>query len=308
VSFFIAFIITLLLASLGTKTFFGILRLLGLYTTVDECRAKVYVLFGKVIGVIEEPGLRFPIVEMGPQAALVSFFGKVHELDMRLDQKYLRSLPVNTEEGTPMGIGVWYEMRVSNPVAFLFENMDPAGSLQANVANATVRCLSNMPLDQMLTSRHGMSRLVRAEVSPRSESWGYRLGSVYIRKVHFRDLHMIQQIEQKVVNRLRQVTSAIRQAGANQVDVIGSAAEKEAAVEFSRAEAVRPRLVGQALTQISRDREVLQALMGILETQRLMEGKADITLVPDGGSSLLSQLLAAGAGDAAPSGSGRKSG
>jgi regulator of protease activity HflC (stomatin/prohibitin superfamily) len=199
-------------------------------------------------------------------------------------------------------------MRVSNPVAFLFENMDPAGSLQANVANATVRCLSNMPLDQMLTSRHGMSRLVRAEVSPRSESWGYRLGSVYIRKVHFRDLHMIQQIEQKVVNRLRQVTSAIRQAGANQVDVIGSAAEKEAAVEFSRAEAVRPRLVGQALTQISRDREVLQALMGILETQRLMEGKADITLVPDGGSSLLSQLLAAGAGDAAPSGSGRKSG
>jgi regulator of protease activity HflC (stomatin/prohibitin superfamily) len=308
VSFLVAFIITLLLASLGTKTFFGILRLLGLYTTVDECRAKVYVLFGKVIGVIEEPGLRFPIVEMGPQAALVSFFGKVHELDMRLDQKYLRSLPVNTEEGTPMGIGVWYEMRVSNPVAFLFENMDPAGSLQANVANATVRCLSNMPLDQMLTSRHGMSRLVRAEVSPRSESWGYRLGSVYIRKVHFRDLHMIQQIEQKVVNRLRQVTSAIRQAGANQVDVIGSAAEKEAAVEFSRAEAVRPRLVGQALTQISRDREVLQALMGILETQRLMEGKADITLVPDGGSSLLSQLLAAGAGDAAPSGSGRKSG
>ena len=92
------------------------------------------------------------------------------------------------------------------------------------------------------------------------------------------------------------------------MDVIGSAAEKEAAVEFSRAEAVRPRLVGQALTQISRDREVLQALMGILETQRLMEGKADITLVPDGGSSLLSQLLAAGAGDAAPSGSGRKSG
>ena len=57
------------------------------------------------------------------------------------------------------------------------------------------------------------------------------------------------------------------------MDVIGSAAEKEAAVEFSRAEAVRPRLVGQALAQISRDREVLHALMDILETQRLVEGK-----------------------------------
>jgi len=306
VSFLIAFFLTFILAGLGTSTLFGILRLLGLYTTVDECRAKVYVLFGKVIGVIDEPGLRFPIVDMGPQAALVSFFGKVHELDLRLDQKYLRSLPVNTEEGTPMGIGVWYEMRVSNPVAFLFENMDPAGSLQANVANATVRCLSNMPLDQMLTSRHGMSRLVRAEVSPRSESWGYRLGSIYIRKVHFRDLHMIQQIEHKVVNRLRQVTSAIRQAGANQVDVIGSAAEKEAAVEFSRAEAVRPRLVGQALAEISKDRDVLAALMEILETQRLVEGKADITLVPGGGASLLPQLLAARPVEPSSAGGGKK--
>jgi regulator of protease activity HflC (stomatin/prohibitin superfamily) len=291
VSFLIAFFLTLVLAAIGMRTFFGILRLFGLYTTVDECRAKVYVLFGKVIGVLDEPGIRLPIVEMGPKAALVSFFGKVHELDLRLDQKYLRSNPINTEEGTPMGIGVWYEMRVSNPVAFLFENMDPAGSLQANVANAAVRCLSNMPLDQMLTSRHGMSRLVRTEVSPRSESWGYRLGSVYIRKVHFRDLHMIQQIEQKVVNRLRQVTSAIRQAGANQVDIIHSSAEKEAAVEFARAEAVRPRLVGQALAAISRDPEVLKTLMEILEMQRIAESKAELTLVPEGGS-LLPQLLA----------------
>lgn len=294
-NFLVAFLLTFLFAAIGTSTLFGIMRLIGLYTTIDECRAKVYVLFGKVIGVLDRPGICFPILEMGPKAMLVSFFGKVHELDLRLDQKYLRSLPVNTEEGTPMGIGAWYEMRVSNPVSFLFENMDPAGSLQANVANATVRCLSNMPLDQMLTNRHGMSRVVRAEVSPRSESWGYRLGSVYIRKVHFRDLHMIEQIEQKVVNRLRQVTSAIRQAGANQVDVVRSAAEKEAAVEFARAEAVRPRLVGEALSQISRDPEVLECLMEILEMQRILESKADLTLVPDGGgaASVLPQLLAA---------------
>jgi regulator of protease activity HflC (stomatin/prohibitin superfamily) len=118
---------------------------------------------------------------------------------------------------------------------------------------------------------------------------------------------MIQQIEQKVVNRLRQVTSAIRQAGANQVDVIGSAAEKEAAVEFSRAEAVRPRLVGQALAEISKDRDVLAALMEILETQRLVDGKAEITLVPDGGGSFLPQLLAARPADPPTSGSSKKS-
>jgi hypothetical protein len=33
---------------------------------------------------------------------------RVNEIDIRLDQENLRSNPVNTEEGTPMGVGVWY--------------------------------------------------------------------------------------------------------------------------------------------------------------------------------------------------------
>jgi len=32
---------------------------------------------------------------------------------------------------------------------------------------------------------------VRTEVSSKSQEWGYQLGSVYIRKVHFRDIGMI---------------------------------------------------------------------------------------------------------------------
>ncbi len=148
---------------------------------------------------------------------------------MRLDQEYLRSQPVNSEEGAPMGIGIWYEMFVSDPVAYLFKNTDPRGSLAANVSNSTVRCLSNLPLEHMLINRHDMSQTVRDEVSPKSHEWGYMLGSVYIRKVHFRDAEMIHQIESKVVNRLRQVTSAIKQDGANQVSIITSTAERNAA-------------------------------------------------------------------------------
>jgi hypothetical protein len=60
----------------------------------------------------------------------------------------------------------------------------------------------------MLETRHQMSYAVRTEVSSKSREWGYQLGSrCAFRKVHFRDAGMIQQIEQKVVNRLRQVTS-----------------------------------------------------------------------------------------------------
>src|SRR5919204_5886555 len=201
---------------------------------------------------------------------------------MRRDQIYLRSAPVNSEEGAPMGIGIWYEMFISDPVSYLFKNADPRGSLAANVSNATVRCLSNLKLADMMENRHAMSQTVRGEVSPKSEEWGYSLGSVYIRKVHFRDTGMIQQIQEKVVNRLRQVTSAIRQDGANQVSIITSTADRQAAIEFAKAAALRPRIVGATLERISQDPEVAGAMFEVLEVQKLLDSGAKVVLVPEG--------------------------
>ncbi len=270
----------------------GLMRLFGFYTTVQERTCKVYVLFGQVIGILTEPGLHFLPQNLGAPAFIVNFLGNCYTLDLRLDQEYLRSEPVNSEEGAPMGIGIWYEMQVSDAVAFLFKNADPRGSLRANVRNATVRCLSNMPLAEMLETRHKMSQTVRAEVSEKSQAWGYTLGSVYIRKVHFRDSGMIKQIEEKVVNRLRQVTSAIKQDGANQVSIITSSAEREAAVEFAKAAGIRPNMIGTALAEIAADPDVAGALFDILESQKLLESDARLTLLPQGSGGPLLDLLA----------------
>lgn len=287
----ITLVATLLFAEFVLR-FLG--RLFGLYTTVQERQAKVYVLFGQVLGVISEPGLHILPLKIGPAAFIVHLLGRCYTLDLRLDQEYLRSQPVNSEEGAPMGIGIWYEMWITDPVSFLFKNTDPRGSLRANVSSAAVRCLSNMPLSDMLETRHEMSKAVRNEVSPKSEEWGYRTGSVYIRKVHFRDAGMIRQIEEKVVNRLRQVTSAIRQAGANQVSVITSSAEREAAVEFARAAAIRPATLRRVLSEVATVPEVNQALFEILETQRLLASNAKLNLLAAGAhNGALAALLSA---------------
>jgi regulator of protease activity HflC (stomatin/prohibitin superfamily) len=267
------------------------LRLMGFYTIVQERQCKVYVLFGRVDLILNDPGIHLLWFKLGWKAPLVNWIGRCHVLDFRLDQEYLRSQPVNSEEGAPMGIGIWYEMFVSDPVSYLFKNADPRGSLAANVSNSTVRCLSNMKLSEMLENRHGMSQTVRDEVSPKSHEWGYQLGSVYIRKVHFRDVNMIKQIEEKVVNRLQQVTSAIKQDGANQVSIITSTAERQAAIEFAKAAAMRPRIVGQGLQEIASDPVIAQAMFDILEAQKIVEGEADITLVPQN-SGILKELAA----------------
>jgi len=269
---------------------FAVARLFGVYTVVQERECKVYVLFGKVQATLAEPGLYFLWPRMGMAALIANWLGTCYTLDMSLDQEYLRSQAVNSEEGAPMGIGIWFEMFISDPVAFLFKNADPRGSLRANVGNSTVRSLSNMPLAAMLEDRHAMSQAVRVEVSAKADEWGYAIGSVYIRKVHFRDEAMISQIEAKVVNRLRQVTSAIQQDGLNQVSIITSTAERQAAIEFAKATALRPQIVGAALQAVARDPEVMEAMFEMLETQRLLDGPAKITLVPPG-TGLLAPLV-----------------
>jgi len=134
--FFFAAILTFIGMFIVVPVFFGFVRFFGFYTIVEERQCKVYMLFGKVVAVIDEPGLHLLIFKLGLKAPLVNFLGKCHTLDRRLDQEYIRSTPVNSEEGAPMGIGIWYEMVVSDPVSYLFKNADPRGSLSANVSSA----------------------------------------------------------------------------------------------------------------------------------------------------------------------------
>jgi regulator of protease activity HflC (stomatin/prohibitin superfamily) len=200
-----------------------------------------------------------------------------------------------------MGIGVWCEMVVTDPLAYIYRNNDPVGSLRANISNATVRCLSNMKLADMLEDRHAMSRSVRAEVSAKSQEWGYKVGSIYVRKVHFRDHGMTMQIEQKVVNRLRQVTGAIQQDGANRVNVIRSAAERQAAVEFAKAAATRPQIVGKVLAQIAQSPSIASALFEVLETQNMLASRELTVDVVPAGTPLIYSLAASGAATGRPS-------
>ncbi|MBI3736075.1 SPFH/Band 7/PHB domain protein [Candidatus Sumerlaeota bacterium] len=279
---------------------FGFIRIFGFYAIVQERTCRVYVLFGSVVGVLDEPGFYILPFKLGLAAFVINWLGTCHVVDLRLDQQYLRSEPVNSEEGAPMGIGIWYEMFIADPLAFLFKNADPRGSLRSNVSNASVRCLSNMKLTDMLETRHKMSQTVRADVSEKSVEWGYKLGSVYIRKVHFRDAGMIAQIEAKVVNRLRQVTSAIKQDGANQVSIISSTAERQAAAEFARAWAIRPQIVGATLSAIARDPEISNALFEIIELQKIQEGDSRLTLVPANRETLNALMAAEAPASKAP--------
>lgn len=258
-----------------------IAKVFVLYACVQECEAQVFTLFGKVLGTIDTAGLQFPIAHFGSQALLIPFFGKRYKVSTALRQFYLRSQMVNSEEGTPMGVGIWYEMQVKDPVAYLFTNANPDGSLQANVTSSTISTLSNLEMEKMLEDRHSLSRTVREAVSPLSEKWGYQLGSVYIRKVEFTDRHMVQNITEKVVKRLIQVTSAMKQDGDNRVGLIQSETAYKVSQKMAEAAASRPEIVGQALNSIAKnDPEILDTVLDVMEVDNLLASGAAIDILP----------------------------
>ncbi len=285
--FLIALFAGLIFTFIGTAILIGLGRMFQLWRVLPERTVIVYTFFGKVVGQVEEPGLFFPIVHFGPKALLFPLFGKAYTVRTLIHQAYLRNQLVNSEEGAPMGVGIWFEMFVNNPKAFLFQNSDPIGSLKANVATAVVKQLSNLRLEILLENRDALSRKVREEVSPTSSQWGFNLGSTYIRKVAFRDKGMIAEIQRKVVNRLRQVTAAMRQAGENEVAIIHSEADRKAAQRLGQAQAVRPQIVGQALAEIQRVPEVATALFTLLDIQATLKSPGKIILASGDTTGLL---------------------
>ena len=265
-----------------------VLKLFGLFVCIRECEAQVYTLFGKVIGTLDTAGLAFPISHFGPRAMLVPFFGKRYAVNTALRQHYLRSQMVNSEEGTPMGVGIWYEMRVKDPVSYLFTNANPDGSLQANVTSSTISTLSNLEMEMMLEDRHSLSRTVRQTVSPLSEQWGYQLGSVYIRKVEFTDAQMVHNITDKVVKRLVQVTSAMKQDGENRVGLIKSETAYKVSQKMAEAADARPDIVGTELNEIAKtDPEILESVLQVMEVNNLLDSSASVDLLPDNSQYLI---------------------
>ena len=265
-----------------------VLKLFGLFVCIREREAQVYTLFGKVIGTLDTAGLAFPISHFGPRAMLVPFFGKRYAVNTALRQHYLRSQMVNSEEGTPMGVGIWYEMRVKDPVSYLFTNANPDGSLQANVTSSTISTLSNLEMEMMLEDRHSLSRTVRQTVSPLSEQWGYQLGSVYIRKVEFTDAQMVHNITDKVVKRLVQVTSAMKQDGENRVGLIKSETAYKVSQKMAEAAAARPDIVGTELNEIAKtDPEILESVLQVMEVNNLLDSSASVDLLPDNSQYLI---------------------
>ena len=85
---------------------------------------------------------------------------------------------------------------------------------------------------------------------------------------------MVENITEKVVKRLVQVTSAMKQDGENRVGLIRSQTAKKVSQKLAEASAARPAVVGATLNEIGgQDEEILHAVLDVMETEKLLESQ-----------------------------------
>jgi malonyl CoA-acyl carrier protein transacylase len=98
--------------------------------------------------------------------------------------------------------------------------------------------------------------------------------------VAFTDKNVVDNITDKVVKRLVQVTSAIRQDGENRVGLIRSETAKRVSQQMAEAAAMYPKVVGDILNQIQKkDPEILDAVLEIREFEQIMASGAEVELI-----------------------------
>ena len=69
---------------IGVPVLLFFVRVAGLYAIVEERTAHVYVLFGNVVGVLNEPGLHFLPARLGLSAFVVRWVGRRHIVYMTM--------------------------------------------------------------------------------------------------------------------------------------------------------------------------------------------------------------------------------
>ena len=99
---------------------------------------------------------------------------------------------------------------------------------------------------------------------------------------------MVMNITEKVVKRLVQVTSAMKQDGENRVGLIRSETANRVSQKMAEANSTRPRVVGHALNEIAKqDKEILNTVIEVMEAEKLIASGAALEIIPKEASMLL---------------------
>jgi regulator of protease activity HflC (stomatin/prohibitin superfamily) len=124
-------------------------------------------------GLVRQPGLRW----------LIPIIDRPVKVDIREDFTEVPSQTVITRDNAPVDIDFLIYWRIVEPMDSLVNIADFRGALQG-IATTTLRAVvGDMMLDDVLSKRDDVNRVLRAKLDEQTERWGGKVTTVEIREL-----------------------------------------------------------------------------------------------------------------------------
>lgn len=218
---------------------------------VEDETAVVVSSFGKMVGMVREPGFHFWPAKILP-------WTKVRELSLKRDFRTYESIHVNDCRGTTVVIDLWIEFRIVNPEKALFQIEDWERALQSLLTNSTTSILGTFEFNQILSNRSELSQTLKKDISDETSRWGLEIDLVFISKLSLLP-DVSQQLFDTVAARLEKATADIEELG--RLEAATLEAETAAKISGLVAEAKGQYAlgVGRAYQRLSKNHELFAA-------------------------------------------------
>jgi regulator of protease activity HflC (stomatin/prohibitin superfamily) len=194
--------------------------------------------FGRLARRIDEPGLHFLVDDPAPWTRTV-------RVSRRLRASLLRDLEVHDVAGTELGVDVFVEYRVTDPVlaTFAIENLSDA--LEKLVAHSVITVLGARRCTEILRDAGALGDAIQAETTAEAAAWGVTVSRVLFQQI--RPSQMAgEQLLAEVAARLEKVKARIEEEGRQAVALLHARTAAEVAGQIAEARGQYPRAVGRA--------------------------------------------------------------
>lgn len=220
--------------------------------------------FGKLANRVDDPGLHFLVDHGLPWVRTV-------RVSRRLQSLLLRDIEVHDVGGTELGVDVFVEYRITDPVKATFAIDDLTRALENVVSHGVITVLGVRQVGEILRDSGGLGDAIRRELEPETAPWGVVVHRVLLRQIR-PSLMANEQFLGEIAAKLEKVKARIEEEGRQAVALLHARTSAEVAVRVAQARGQYPRAVGTAYAAIRSDREVYEAYRELHELVLLRPG------------------------------------
>ncbi len=194
--------------------------------------------FGRLARRVDEPGLHVLIDGFAP-------WTRTLRVSRRIQATLLRDIEVHDVGGTELGVDVFVEFQVVDPVKATFAIENLSESVIKLVSHAVITVLGARTFDEILRDSGSLSEGVQAEIRSEAAAWGVEVRKVLLQQMRPSSM-ATEQILAEVAARLEKMKARIEEEGRQAVALLHARTAAEIAVRIAKARGQYPRAIGKA--------------------------------------------------------------